>query len=230
MSTYDENPQTASDRCEESAQGPTDPTNLISRFSIIEAESETEKRERQFAKKYGVTRSDRHACVNRLIGKMCGRGNLKCVDPCPRLPAGDHLSLWNKDGKPFCIVSQPYGLSFSALEETFRFCRRYRLRAEISTWPSWHAPGDVLTVLFFRSEEEPAKRIRLVQTLAQVPRNPGLKDPPGLQFLPRKHPPTTVGCNHIRVLDLLNEALDRQAEVASRLEIACRALFNEVGQ
>lgn len=123
-------------------------------FEIIERESEKEIRQRQFAKKYGVKCSELHACVNRLIGKRCGIGNQKCVDPCLRIPGGDHLSLWTKNSKPHLIVSQPYGLTNSTLIETVRFCDRYGLRAEIDVWPSWHRPGEVLTVLFFRNEKE----------------------------------------------------------------------------
>jgi hypothetical protein len=124
----------------------TDPTNPDFRFEIVRGETESEIRQRQFAEKYGVTPSDQHACVDQLVGKRC-RGD------CPRIPAGDHLSLWNKDGNPFVIVSQPSGLSYDDLKETVKFCARYGLRAEISAWPSWHSPGEVLTVLYFRNPQ-----------------------------------------------------------------------------
>src|SRR5215510_1126742 len=119
-------------------------THSTNRFTIIESESISEMRERQFAETYGITRSDQQACVDQLVGKSC-LGN------CPRIPAGDHLSLWNKDGKPFVIVSQPYRLLYDDLKETVKFCARYGLRAEISAWPSWHSPGQTLIVLYFRN-------------------------------------------------------------------------------
>src|SRR5262245_39601587 len=113
-------------------------------FEIVWSETESEMRQRQFAEKYGITRSDQHPCVDPLVGKCC-LGN------CPRIPAGDHLSLWNKDDKPFVIVSQPYRLLYDDLKETVKFCARYGLRAEISAWPSWHSPGEILTILYFRN-------------------------------------------------------------------------------
>jgi len=70
---------------------------------------------------------------------------------CPSIPAGDHLSMWTKDGTPFCFVSQPYGLGYYDLKDTLKFCARHGLRIEIDAWPSWHAPGEVVTVLFFRN-------------------------------------------------------------------------------
>lgn len=198
----------------------TNSTNPGLRFEIIEGESESETRKRQFAKKYGVKCSDRHACVNRLIGKRCGIGNLKCVDPCPRIPAGDHLSLWNKDGKPFVIVSQPYGLTWSALVETVQFCERYGLRPDIDTWPSWHSPGKVLTILYFRNGT------RAINNGVELSTKPNRKNQPPLKLLPQQ--PSTVICDHTELLDMLNDALDRHAEVGNLLEIVSRALFNGV--
>jgi hypothetical protein len=43
----------------------------------------------------------------------------------------------------------------------------------------------------------------------------------------RERPPA---CDHTQVLDWLNEALDRHAEVESLLETVCRALINGLGR
>jgi hypothetical protein len=46
------------------------------------------------------------------------------------------------------------------------------------------------------------------------------------KLLPRKHPATAVACDHTQLLGMLNDAMDRHAEVGNLLEIVARALFN----
>ena len=119
--------------------------------SCAYAEAVADVRLDSFVKRHGLTRSRGHVCVNRLIGKSCPSIDEK--DPqkwfCPSTACGDHLSLWNKDGKPHAIVSQPYGpLQTEHLSEILKFCERYGLDVEIDCYSSWHFPTQTLTLIF----------------------------------------------------------------------------------
>ena|SRR3990167_8023329 len=59
-------------------------------------------------------------------------------------PAADHVSYWNKNGKPFCIVSQPYQISSGEMHSAANLCEKYGLQFSIVTWPAWHYPNAVL--------------------------------------------------------------------------------------
>lgn len=87
-----------------------------------------------------------HVCVNRLRGGRC-----RPQGDCPNIPAGDHVSEWCRGRETVAIVSQPYGLSRKDLKETMAFAAEYKLDVDIDTWPSWHFPGHVLTVVFTRA-------------------------------------------------------------------------------
>lgn len=113
------------------------------------AEATCERHQEQYIKKYGLKASNSHACIGRLINKRCSTDGVPC-----RLPGGDHVSLWLKDGKPEVYISQPYHLSLDNMRAIVEFCDRYRLTVDISTWPSWHFPGAVLTVEVKRADAE----------------------------------------------------------------------------
>lgn len=61
-------------------------------------------------------------------------------------PASDHVTYYNKDGKPFSVVSQPYGTSNRPIAEAAEFAKKYDLEFEISAWPAWHYPGAVIFI------------------------------------------------------------------------------------
>jgi hypothetical protein len=61
-------------------------------------------------------------------------------------PAGDHDTLWLKDGKPALYLMQPYGLAWDDMKKLVTFCERHGLRAQVDTWPSFHFPGWVLSI------------------------------------------------------------------------------------
>lgn len=93
----------------------------------------------------GVKESQGHPCIQRLLGKRC--------DPYSNCnpPAGDHCSLWVKEGKATVLVSQPYGLSWASLQETVDYCRRLGLEARVGAGLSWHFPGTTIAVFYTRS-------------------------------------------------------------------------------
>ncbi len=97
----------------------------------------------QWAKGLGLKRSPGQVCFKRLLGKSCSFDIHRCVPPCT-----DHPSLWLKNGKPYCLISQPYNLSMSDIETIGKFCHQHGLEFEISSWPGWHFPHAVLFVTF----------------------------------------------------------------------------------
>jgi hypothetical protein len=98
-----------------------------------------------WAKGLGLKQSSGRVCIHRLIGKRCSfYENQPCLPP-----RTDHPSLWLKDGKPFCLVSQPYGpLVMSDVEAIEKFCHRHGLEFEINSWPGWYFPHAVLFMTF----------------------------------------------------------------------------------
>ena len=63
-------------------------------------------------------------------------------------PAADHISYWNKNGKPYCIVSQPYHLDDDEMAQAVALCKAHGLEVTVSTWPAWHYPGSVLFMVW----------------------------------------------------------------------------------
>ncbi len=95
-----------------------------------------------WAKGEGLKRAKGQVCIRRLMGKSPLM--YSCLPPFT-----DHPSLWMKDGKPYCIISQPYGpLSMSQLEDIGDFCHRHEFEFTVDTWPAWHFPHAVLFLTF----------------------------------------------------------------------------------
>jgi hypothetical protein len=102
---------------------------------------------KKWAELRGLKKAGGHPCINRLLGKRCnGWGDEPCFPP-----YSDHLTMWNRDGRPYCLVSQPYGLTNEQVKEILNFCKDKGLTIDIDTWPAWHFPGRVLHVLFRRA-------------------------------------------------------------------------------
>jgi len=120
--------------------------------SVVRAYAESSEVEykKVFAEKRGLSPvTGGHVCVHRLKGaKHCpDRYNQSCEAKCDiRIPNSDHLSEWKHNGETTLIVSQPFGLDFRSMKETIDFCEKHKLEANISTNPSWHFPGSVLTI------------------------------------------------------------------------------------
>lgn len=96
-----------------------------------------------WAKNLNLKQSSGRICVQRLLGKHCNDDGHLCVPP-----RTDHPSLWLKNGKPFCLVSQPYGLRMPDIEAIGKFCHHHGLKFEIDSWPGWYFPHAVLFVTF----------------------------------------------------------------------------------
>ena len=105
---------------------------------------ETDLLKKLWAKKHGLKESNGRSGWCALIKApykkppFAERWNIQDGD--------DHCSLWNKDGKPYCWVSQPYGLSFGNLQKMFLRAEKYGLVFEVNAWPAWHFPSSVLFV------------------------------------------------------------------------------------
>lgn len=62
----------------------------------------------------------------------------------------DHGTRWTRDGRPYCLVGQPYQLHADDLQELLALHTERALDITISTHPAWHCPGGVLSVLVTR--------------------------------------------------------------------------------
>lgn len=94
-----------------------------------------------------------HVCVHRLKGNRQCPGYARYAPHglrCPQIPDGDHLSEWVSKNKTVAILSQPYGLTFKSVVETVKFCKEHGLQVEIDSYPSFHFPGVVLSLVFTR--------------------------------------------------------------------------------
>lgn len=67
-------------------------------------------------------------------------------------PAGwfDHGTRWTRDGRPYCLVGQPYQLLADDLRELLDLQLEHGLDVSVATWPAWHYPGRVLSVIVTR--------------------------------------------------------------------------------
>ena len=70
-------------------------------------------------------------------------------------PGFDHTSQWNKDGRPFAIVTQPYSISDATLRDWMRLCQELGLTFRMDAWNSWHYPAHTILVMFTRKGEKP---------------------------------------------------------------------------
>lgn len=62
----------------------------------------------------------------------------------------DHGTRWTRDGRPCCLVGQPYQLHAYDLRELLHLELELGLGVVVSTYPAWHNPGEVLSVIVMR--------------------------------------------------------------------------------
>jgi hypothetical protein len=108
-----------------------------------------------FTKLRGVKRrKGEHVCAHRLKGNRQCLGYAPAYAPsprlCPDIPHGDHLSEWTAGGETVAILSQSYGMLHDDVAETLAFCDANGLDVEFSTYPSFHNPGGILSLIFTR--------------------------------------------------------------------------------
>lgn len=98
-----------------------------------------------FVRAHKVKRSTRLPCANALIKGQCHSVDLhiKC-----HLPHSDHTDVWIRQGKPYCITTQPYSLSSEKLKDMLEFCEEWGLEFTVSGL-SWHYPGWTSLVIFW---------------------------------------------------------------------------------
>jgi hypothetical protein len=109
-------------------------------------EATWQEEERQFRVINKLTPLKGHRCVPRLRGQRCPGKYHYMWD---KVPVQDHSSDWKKDGKPYCVVSQPYPpLSTEDLKAILDFCGD-DLEVSIST-DSWWFPGRTLRIVYYR--------------------------------------------------------------------------------
>lgn len=105
-------------------------------------------------RRMGYTQSRGTPCVHRLLGKRSCRGERDCLPP-----DSDHVTLWNRDGKPAMLVSQPYGVFHDALKGTLAFAEERGLSVFIDAGFSWYWCGTTVAVILTRKGEfHPSKR------------------------------------------------------------------------
>jgi hypothetical protein len=68
-------------------------------------------------------------------------------------PFTDYPSLSMKDGKPHCLISQPYELDMESLEDITHFCKQHGLSFTIEAYPAFHFPTRALFVAFQPAEK-----------------------------------------------------------------------------
>lgn len=103
------------------------------------AEVVADENRESFVKTRGLKKSNGSLCIQRLSGKQC---NYKNCAP----PAGDHDTLWIKDGEPALYLMQPYGLTWDDMKNLVAFCAERKLQASVSAGPSFHFAGRVISV------------------------------------------------------------------------------------
>lgn len=99
---------------------------------------------RAWARREGVKESSGHRCLTRLAHGRCDLFN------CESLPGSDHTSVWNRDGKPYIYVTQPYHLPDDVLVAMLKVCDRLGLRLRVDSAPAWHDPGAILVEVMRR--------------------------------------------------------------------------------
>ncbi len=98
-----------------------------------------EKRDRIKAE-YAKSRGVRESRAGMDLGFLNKKAKLV------RVPHQDHCTFWNKNGKPYCIVNQPYGFSLEDMREAVACADKYGLDVCVSSWPSWHYEGVVSVI------------------------------------------------------------------------------------
>lgn len=138
----------------------TEGTDIIHR---IYAEIIYEQRQQEYANRYGLKLSStQQNCLCYFLGKRCPSMYGNFYKSCIRFEGIDHFSLYNRKGKPFVYISQPYGVGTKQLKSIIELCENHDLDVRIDGY-SWHYPDSTVLVEIHRKgwwkeiEEEKAK-------------------------------------------------------------------------
>ena len=107
----------------------------------------------EFAKKYGLKEDKPRA----FFGLKYLAKKYKPKNPLDLrgFPCADHVSYWKKDGKSWCIVSQPYQIHSDEIEELTEICNAHGLKFCITSYPSWYCPnGVVFLQIYYKDRYE----------------------------------------------------------------------------
>lgn len=110
-------------------------------IELLNSKNEPEERSsfgsslrRKWAERRGLRESKR-PCIQRLIGNRCDYTDCR--------PSGyglDHTVLFNLNGKPAVLVSEPYQLEDDDFMTLAGFCKQHNLTVLMTTKP-WHDPA-----------------------------------------------------------------------------------------
>ncbi len=93
--------------------------------------------------------------IRRLVGKSripyTNNPDVMPNDP----PHDDHGKLFLKDGKPAFYMSQPYGVTWTELQQIVRFCEKWGLQASIDALQSNWYPGRTVAVRYEKRCDTP---------------------------------------------------------------------------
>lgn len=95
---------------------------------------------RQWAGRRGLTQS-RAWPTNDPVAWLSGRRSRAIVRP----SWFDHGTCWMKDGSPYCLVGQPYGLTSAGIAELAEL-QEQGFSVLVATYPAWHYRGSVLHI------------------------------------------------------------------------------------
>lgn len=100
------------------------------------------RRKREWIAREGVTESQSSLARNDPVAWLLGRK--RTVERRPRW--FDHGTAWRREGKPYVVIGQPYELFGADLEELNNIEDNEDLHIAVLSHPSWHYPGQVLSV------------------------------------------------------------------------------------
>lgn len=90
-------------------------------------------------------------CWRRLHGKRCRGSGCDCMPYTLNCPLVDHSSVWRKADGSYLILLQPYLMSLDTIRALGEFCVVHGLNVTVTTYPSYHSPGLVLSIVLTRN-------------------------------------------------------------------------------
>jgi hypothetical protein len=111
---------------------------------------------------WGVSGSQWHPCICRVVGHQCWRRTKPLAQGRP--PGYDHPALWLGQGPLICALTPPYPLETADLQAMRAFAVAHDLTRNIWGYGAWHSPGQALRVEWWHTSLRAALLNRSVQT------------------------------------------------------------------